>query len=459
MIKKIILCVATLLIMVTLFACGGGVEFKTLPTDESYYKYKNTTDDFEYVVYNDHVGIENYKGTEKEVSVPSEIEGLPVTEILSEAFAKNQDILKVSLPSCLTKIGNAAFYDCIELEMIDIPKSVYSIGFSAFKNTDFLTANNDEEFFSVGDGILISYNGESTDIKLPSGIKWLTDVFSASNCKSIELNDGLLGISAYAFYECKYLTSINIPNSVGYIGEYAFYNCAELNNIAISKNIYEIDRDAFMNTKWLKSKLKDFIVVGDGVLIYAPDDTAELIIPEGVKVIAEYAFANKYSLEKLTIPEGVEFIDEYAFSGCTKLKEINIPNSVTRFGSGLFESCVALTDINLPESMKFIPRNMFDACTSLIAIELPKDLERIDTEAFLDCSALTNAVIPENTTFLGERAFLGCGSLKSITIYKDVVFIGKSALYTKSELTVNCIQGSYADGFCITNSLHTEYIK
>ncbi len=98
----------------------------------------------------------------------------------------------------------------------------------------------------------------------------------------------------------------------------------------------------------------------DGVLYEKTSDYVELRyfprakkgsykIPDGVKYVSEYAFANCKGLTKVTIPDSMEEISDYAFSGCTNLKVIS--------GAAPLENMSAI-----------------DGCTALAHLELKKDL-------------------------------------------------------------------------------------
>lgn len=94
-----------------------------------------------------------------------------------------------------------------------------------------------------------------------------------------------------AFFNCRKVTSITIPNSVTSIGDYAFYGCSSL---------------------------------------------ASIDIPNSVTSIGEYVFSDCNSLTSITIPNSVASIGSSAFSGCSSLASITIPNSVTNIGDGAF---------------------------------------------------------------------------------------------------------------------------
>ena len=76
------------------------------------------------------------------------------------------------------------------------------------------------------------------------------------------------------------------------------------------------------------------------------------VIPEGTKVIAAKAFANRTDLSSIEIPDSVTEIGDFAFSGCTNLASIKIPNSVKKIGFSAFAGCHSLDW----SCMKFIIR-------------------------------------------------------------------------------------------------------
>ena len=90
--------------------------------------------DFEYTTKDGKIMIVAYVGSEKVVSVPSEIGGCPVTHIYDTAFENNLKVEKVILPQSLESIGWFAFRGCIALSEVEIPASVSKIEYGAFDN-------------------------------------------------------------------------------------------------------------------------------------------------------------------------------------------------------------------------------------------------------------------------------------------------------------------------------------
>jgi len=95
--------------------------------------FAQTGDDFK-IAQNAQVGITitGYTGKDKNVVIPSTIEGIKVTEIGTRAFLENKDIISVSIPDSVINIGAGAFSGCESLISITIPDSVTRIDYGAF---------------------------------------------------------------------------------------------------------------------------------------------------------------------------------------------------------------------------------------------------------------------------------------------------------------------------------------
>lgn len=75
-----------------------------------------------------------------DVVIPSEHEGLPVTEIAERAF-ENSAVTSLVIPESVTHIGNLAFNGCASLKSITLPKTLSVIGWSIFTGCTDLTIN------------------------------------------------------------------------------------------------------------------------------------------------------------------------------------------------------------------------------------------------------------------------------------------------------------------------------
>lgn len=227
--------------------------------------------------------------------------------------------------------------------------------------------------------------------------------FGCANLQNIILPNNLNSIGGQAFGDCAGLKSIDIPEGVTEIGSSAFQNCKALTSISIPasvksiinafdechslKSIYITDIAAWCNIDfghmWDDGPFKE-----DSEMYLNNQLLTELIIPEGVKGIKDFAFFNLKSITKVIIPNSVTSIGQYAFRECDNLTSIEIPNSVTSLGESVFCDCDALTSVVIGDGVKTIPSLAFNDCDSLATVVLGKGIEDIAGAVFIGCSAI-----------------------------------------------------------------------
>ena len=290
----------------------------------------------------------------------------------------------------VTSIGESAFYRCYSLTSVTIPSSVTSIGYAVF-----------------------AYCSSLTSITIPNSVT---------------------SIGEWAFEDCSSLTSVTIPNSVTSIGDYAFWDCSSLTSVHIT------DLAAWCNIDFGGYSANPLYFAHD--LYLNGELVKDLVIPNNVTSIGDYAFSGCSSLTSITIPNGVTSIGDYAFRDCSSLTSITIPNSVTSIGNYAFWDCSSLTSITIPNSVTSIGYGAFEDCSSLTSITIPNSVTSIGDYAFSDCSSLTSVTIPNSVTSIGSYAFDGCKSLTSVTIPNSVTSIGKWAFGDCSSLTSVTIPNS-----------------
>ncbi len=284
----------------------------------------------------------------------------------------------------------------------------------------------------------------------------------------ITFDGDVTSIGNYAFSGCSSLTSITIPEGVTSIGDHVFDWCHSLKSVTISDSVTSIGDGAFTGCYWPLSvhitdiatwcrissnyKFKDWggnIPFNDYKLFLNGTLVTDLIIPNDVTSIGDYAFANCISLTSVTIGDGVTSIGVYAFGDCSSLTSITIPESVTSIEYRAFMNCSSLASITIPDSVTSIGEEAFAGCSSLTSITIPESVTSIGIYAFYGCSSLTSITIPESVTTIGEGAFANCISLTSVTIGNGVTKIWFDAFHNCTSLT--SFYGKYAseDGRCL----------
>ena len=114
---------------------------------------------------------------------------------------------------------------------------------------------------------------------------------------------------------------------------------------------------------------KNTLIIADGTttLNDLKQYITDVVIPDSVTEITDYAFSNCSNLKSITIPNGVTSIGSKAFMNCVSLKRISIPASVTEIDWEPFFDCVSLKEINSSSLTSSTPPNVYWANTYFFA--------------------------------------------------------------------------------------------
>ncbi len=161
----------------------------------------------------------------------------------------------------------------------------------------------------------------------------------------------------------------------------------------------------------------------------------EIVIPDGVTCIGDFAFQSCTNLASIEIPNSVTNIGKQTFDGCTVLTSIEIPHSMTNIGQFAFEGCTGLTSIEMSNNVTSIGDRAFYHCTNLTLMEFPCSVKSIGYSAFEGCTGLTSIEMPNNVTYIGKMAFKDCTGLISIELSDNVAWIEESTFSNCTNLT------------------------
>lgn len=214
------------------------------------------------------------------------------------------------------------------------------------------------------------------------------------NGRSIEVDEGIVEISANAFKGRRALHKIKLPETLESIGIESFRGCGNLEAMEIPEKTVRICESAFRDCTSMKTlKIKNHCIK-----------------------IGERAFENCAELEDVELPEGLTEIYGGVFNSCKSLKSIKLPGKLTILGESAFSDCVAMESMDIPAAVTKIDDLAFNGCVSMAKIELHEGLKKIGKSAFKNCRSLTKINLPSTVIGISNAPFRGCESLKSIKV-------------------------------------------
>lgn len=335
-----------------------------------------TSGDFVYeTLGGDKAEIINYKGTDENVVIPSEIDGNTVVKI--SGFKAKKVIKSVVVPDTVDTVGDNAFLDCVNLESIVLPDKPLCIGCDVLKNTA-LFKNSDswqDGLFYVGKHVLDFKKDEVPAV--------------------VTIKDGTLSIAEYAIYQCPNLETLIFPESIEYINQYAVQDCDKLKTVELPhKKLTYIDGTSIYSGYFFNENNENGAVyLGDYLFQAEFNEPCTFSIKEGTKYIASYSVIS-YDRVNVIIPESVEEIMENAFEdahlGTATILSKNLIIRESAFYNSYLDGDKGEVDKNNTYSVFFsddmeyceIEQYAFSGKVGFTAIRLPKGVKSIDQYAF-----------------------------------------------------------------------------
>lgn len=296
----------------------------------------------------------------------------------------NSPVKEANLPSTLRDISSYAFLGyssyCPFINDIQPENHIRYIGKVAY-----LCVDRDLEEYTIKEGTVtladnLFESWQGTTFHIPASVEQIGNkAFAYTQIKALPEMPGLKRIGGEAFYGCKNLKKLTIPETVEYIGGSAFYGCSNI--WSLTYNAINAECESFMEPNAPLEK----IVIGDKVRR----------LPGGL-------FGGKEFTE-VTLPACLERIDEFAFYGCKNLTTINLSDSIRYIGDNAFYGCSSLKNIHWPLRLTTIGSRAFRQ-TALETISLPEGVTSVGDGAFSDCPAKTvyipsTANVEDNFTY------------------------------------------------------------
>ncbi len=266
-------------------------------------------------------------------------EGSQLLTIGDGAFVLCKSLRNITLPQTVVSIGAEAFSSCTTLSKITIPSSLESIGYAAFSNCLLLksltfpqTLEHLEEGALVNEALeSISIDKNNPVYKSVDGVVFTKDgktLFFYPPAKQDEnytVPQGIETICAYAFYHCKNLKTIQLPNQLKRIGNAAFCGSG-ITEINLPYGLTTVEDKAFLDCDNLTELTLPDSVIEMGVYALSAPNLKKITLSKGLKTFIQGSLTSR--VELMEIPEGVEAIETCAFTGCNNLKKIILPTTL-----------------------------------------------------------------------------------------------------------------------------------
>lgn len=299
-----------------------------------------------------------------------------VVSIGSGVFNRCEQLKTIVIPSTVTSIASDAFKDSFSecpLEMVTMP--MLAIDYIPKTNLKSVVISNGTELKASA----FSSCSNLERVQLPQSVTSIgSSAFGyCSKLQTVNIPNGITTISNYTFEGCSSLGTISLPGSLTTIGEEAFYGSG-ITSISIPSTVTSIGNDAFVNC----SKL---VFTTEGNLKYLGNSSNPYLylagaIPKGTSYT---------TFTSASINDGCKIIANSAFETCIYLKSIKMSANVVAIGDRAFASCQALTSLVIPSTVTTIGENAFRFCSVLSSIILPASVETVGENAFYRCDALS----------------------------------------------------------------------
>ena len=325
-------------------------------------------------------------------------------------YINGKKITDLTIPDGITKIRDYAFSGCPGITSLTFPASLREIGIETFKGCTGISK------LIVPDGL--------TQIG-PSSF------FGCTNITSLSLPNSLREIDHEAFEGCTGISKLVLPEGLISIGEMAFRGCISLKEISMPSSIQAIEKDCFYHIN------KDFSSPNDSKFI-------ERVNFASLESLCTIQFGNQYSnplrysqkllingeeITDLVIPEGVTCIDDYAFENCTMLKSVKFPGSMKEIKrsftgcTGLeraeFASVENLCGMSFLENPLEYAHNLYIGGKEVTDLYIPEGVEIVNPQAFRG-SNITSVIMSDDVKIVKFDSFSHCPKLKSVKFGKGI---------------------------------------
>lgn len=329
-------------------------------------------------------------------------------------YYRQEKLVSISLPKTLRYIGNCALGYFPNMQYLEIPENVTTMGTDIFYESNKLKT-----------------------VKINAVTPPMVGSFSGTDRRKVYVPDGSLHAYRLAspWNNCVLVggegTSVSIDHvAAGELGHFILDKATYLQEVnkltVISGNLNNDD----WNTLKSMTNLVELDISGMAVTSI-PSYTFEnkwglekIVLPKKLETIG-YATFRDTGLKEIELPENLTTLDSYAFQSCSSLANVKMSGKVTGISGYCFQECRNLQKVELAEGLQVIHNGAFYLCNSLQSINFPSTLTLIDYDSF-NGTDLREIDIPASVENINYRAFCGNKNLKKVTFREGLINIGAS---------------------------------
>lgn len=265
-------------------------------------------------------------------------------------FVKNIDGSKqITIDNSATQIDSHALFYREDIISLTIPSSITGISTNIITGCDALSS----VVVNSGNSVYHSYG--NCIIETASGT-----LLAGCNNSTIPSDGSVTRIGDDAFYRCRELTGISIPECVTYIGYRAFYECESITTVTIPQELTYIGNYAFYGCDSLTTINFHATNLGNlsqnNYVFYDAGGYITINISANVTRIPGYMFAPYSSFLLIRRDPNIRYVNFESGSVCTEI------------GSYAFYYCDDIVNITLPASLNRIGRYAFGNCDDLSSV-------------------------------------------------------------------------------------------
>lgn len=173
------------------------------------------------------------------------------------------------------------------------------------------------------------------------------------------------------------------------------------------------------------------------------------------EIIREKAFYYADKLTEIALPAGVKTIENWAFAKCFSADKILLGEGLETVGDHAFLKCRAAKEISIPGTCKTVETSAFYQCVSAEKLTIGEGVETLQKGAFEECASVKSVTVPDSVQTMEPYIFYNCSSLEtckmgSPAIMEKDIFTGDTAV------TVLAPAGSTAEKYAAENRIPCE---